>query len=341
MVLIYHGAAMFPAPIPWLTPITNYGQYGVDLFFVLSGWLIGGLYWRERYLFGELHIVHFWIRRWMRTVPPYVAALSISWFAVRYMRREPFDYGYLFFMQNYYEALPFFVVSWSLCVEEHFYLIIPLAFVFWKCNQDRTVYFLAVLALIVPCSFRFLEYPHNGSEFGYPVTATHLRMEGLLLGFFLSYVSTYVPVDFRTLQRASPYVVASSIIFMIFLGFADAWIRYTFWGTAVAVFFSSVLAWTVSCQEIRAGNCLITSVAITSYSIYLTHALAIHIARVFSMQFSEAAAVAYLPIMLTFVAASSITFYYGVERTSIIVRDTYWPRRRVTTRERRVTAKGG
>ena len=61
MVVVYHTAHTTPS----LRPVTNYGEYGVDLFFVLSGWLVGGLYWRERFSFGNVRIVGFWIRRWL------------------------------------------------------------------------------------------------------------------------------------------------------------------------------------------------------------------------------------------------------------------------------------
>ncbi len=104
-----------------------YGQHGVDLFFVLSGWLIGGLYWREMKAFSGVGVLRFWVRRWMRTLPPYFAALLLSWLAVSAARAEPFDWRYLVFLQNYYERIPFFLVSWSLCIEEHFYLAAPIA----------------------------------------------------------------------------------------------------------------------------------------------------------------------------------------------------------------------
>src|SRR5476651_2724666 len=118
MVLIYHGIQMSPITSPWIRQATSYGQYGVDLFFVLSGWLIGGLYWRERQAFGNVSIAKFLIRRWMRTIPPYLIALLLSYLAIFIARHEEFDYGYLVFAQNYYQRMPFFLVSWSLCVEE-------------------------------------------------------------------------------------------------------------------------------------------------------------------------------------------------------------------------------
>lgn len=310
MVLIYHGVQMSPTPIRWLTPITSYGQYGVDLFFVLSGWLIGGLYWRERSSFGDVLITNFWVRRWIRTIPPYLAAFLLSWLAVHYARRQPFDYGYLVFAQNYYTKVPFFLVSWSLCVEEHFYLVIPVIFVFWHHRQGKKMYLWAALATIAPAGFRFFEYPRLGPEFGFPITATHLKMEGLLLGFFLSYFSTCAPRDFAVIQRAAPCVLFSSLALMILLRFAGApWLQYTLWETTLSFFLSAVLVCSVSCMEIQIGNRFIALIAITSYSTYLTHALAIEIARGISMKASEAQVLLYFPIMLATVVLFSMLFF--------------------------------
>ena len=59
----------------------------------------------------------------------------------------------LVFIQNYYEAIPFFLVSWSLCVEEHFYLVVPLLFVFWYGKKNVNVYLLAAVSLMLPAGF--------------------------------------------------------------------------------------------------------------------------------------------------------------------------------------------
>src|SRR5262245_43340865 len=88
MVLIYHICQRWPVALPTITAFTNYGAYGVDLFFVLSGWLIGGLLWRERAQFGNVEIGRFIGRRALRTVPPYFAALAISYLGVFLARRE-------------------------------------------------------------------------------------------------------------------------------------------------------------------------------------------------------------------------------------------------------------
>ena len=91
---------MSPVALPMISLATTYGQYGVNLFFVLSGWLIGGLYWREMQVDGQVNIPPFWCRRWLRTLPPYFVALAISWAAVHLSRGQPFDAGYLLFLQT-------------------------------------------------------------------------------------------------------------------------------------------------------------------------------------------------------------------------------------------------
>jgi peptidoglycan/LPS O-acetylase OafA/YrhL len=143
------------------------GKYGVDLFFVLSGWLIGNLYWREHARFGEVQLLRFWSRRWLRTIPPYLAALALSWLAVKLERREPFDWGYLLFIQNYYQRIPFFLVSWSLCIEEHFYLFVPLLLL--VTNRFRLAAPLVFGALILASPIcRCLEPAGDANkEFGY------------------------------------------------------------------------------------------------------------------------------------------------------------------------------
>ena len=88
LVLIYHVVGMAPADLTAVRSVTQFGGYGVDVFFVLSGWLIGGLYWREQRRFGDVRFGLFLPRRWIRTIPPYLAALALSWAAVRIARHE-------------------------------------------------------------------------------------------------------------------------------------------------------------------------------------------------------------------------------------------------------------
>src|SRR5262249_22297983 len=121
---------------------------------------------------------------WWRTIPPYLAALAIAYLAVFFSRHQPFDFNYLVFLQNYEPQLPFFLASWSLCVEEHFYLFVPvIALLLAKSGNQRFLF----LTCLLPMVFRSLEAPAEAPGFGYFSTASHLNLDGLLGGFSLSY----------------------------------------------------------------------------------------------------------------------------------------------------------
>jgi peptidoglycan/LPS O-acetylase OafA/YrhL len=106
--------------------------FGVELFFVLSGYLIGGIL-LKRQAAGALRtssdLLQFWRRRWMRTLPNYylILLILVGGAAVLHTPTE-FSWRYLVFLQNFTSPHPaFFPVAWSLAVEEWFYLIIPVA----------------------------------------------------------------------------------------------------------------------------------------------------------------------------------------------------------------------
>jgi peptidoglycan/LPS O-acetylase OafA/YrhL len=99
------------------------GSYGVEIFFVLSGFLIGQLIVKEVLSPPSVGgLGHFWVRRWLRTLPPYFLVLGL-----RTAIGHPFDWRYLVFLQNFDpKALASFPVSWRLSIEEWFYLLTPL-----------------------------------------------------------------------------------------------------------------------------------------------------------------------------------------------------------------------
>ena len=108
------------------------GAYlGVELFFVLSGFLIGGILLRSLTVSPTTTTaLSFWRRRWVRTLPNYflflVLNVALSIWATG--RCPPF-FSYLFFCQNLFGPSPeFFSESWSLAIEEWFYLLLPLLF---------------------------------------------------------------------------------------------------------------------------------------------------------------------------------------------------------------------
>src|SRR3954470_1290301 len=134
-----------------------FGALGVEIFFVLSGYLIGGILLGAIKANGNVVtpglIGNFWYRRWMRTIPNYLLFLAV------YALIERPGFGvrryaaYLLFAQNLRRPMPnFFIVSWSLTVEEWFYITLPvLIFVLYRVTgrQVRGAFLGAVAVLLL------------------------------------------------------------------------------------------------------------------------------------------------------------------------------------------------
>lgn len=142
--------------------------YGVELFFALSGYLIGGILFRQftgGSDFNGSRLLVFWKRRWYRTLPNYyLALLAFTAMVIAFDARPVAGWwSYLFFSQNFaWPMLGFFVVSWSLAVEEWFYLLFPAAIMAIKrCNVrfEKAFAGAVVLFIALPIVFR--------SVFGY------------------------------------------------------------------------------------------------------------------------------------------------------------------------------
>jgi peptidoglycan/LPS O-acetylase OafA/YrhL len=99
---------------------------GVDLFFVLSGFLISGLLFREYIERGKIDLKRFWIRRSLKIYPPFYALLLATaiYSLVKFHHVTSAILGDVFFVQNYLPHV--WDHGWTLAVEEHFYLVLPL-----------------------------------------------------------------------------------------------------------------------------------------------------------------------------------------------------------------------
>ena len=134
LVMIGHAGQIVQFRFPAVTPYVNTGSFGVDLFFVLSGFLIGGILLRlGEDLRSPRTFAGFWVSRALRTLPSYYLFVAVN-VAVRLLvYKFPFQSWrtvapYLVFGQSLFHRPDwFFVESWSLCVEEWFYLLLPVA----------------------------------------------------------------------------------------------------------------------------------------------------------------------------------------------------------------------
>ncbi len=103
------------------------GQYGVELFFALSGFLIGGILCEHAESAQPGWAPRFWLRRWLRTLPDFYLFLLINVLIPQPAGFPAPSLKYAFFVQNLVTPQPlFFIESWSLAVEEWFYLLAPI-----------------------------------------------------------------------------------------------------------------------------------------------------------------------------------------------------------------------
>jgi len=215
LVILAHTVLSYGAPA-YLAPL-QYGGTGVDLFFVLSGWLLGCQLFKEAQNTSTINVRRFWVRRWMRTLPAYYVVLLFS-VAQRLLTKEniEFPFSYFIFTQNYFYPLEFFSISWSLCVEEQFYLVIaPLIILLMRAPKLVSSLILITL-LLLPLLFRQLELFNNKSE-------THVAMDGCILGVLLAYTRYNYSLVWEKLCKFSLPLFLVSVSLYVFFYYA----RYT------------------------------------------------------------------------------------------------------------------
>ncbi|MET0298467.1 MAG: acyltransferase [Flavitalea sp.] len=320
-VVFIHHVGQYLEGIPEIAhQIMAFGGFGVDLFFVLSGWLIGGIFFREYGQKGSVNLTSFWARRWFRTMPPYYAALILSWAAVFVARREPFDLRFLFFLQNYSDLVPYFKISWSLCIEEHFYLFLPL-FLLLFLRVKLVPY--ACLALIL-LSFGLRVY-HTGPEypkFGYLITATHFRLDGLVSGVLCAYVYYLKPASWKTF---SSWLMGIGLIggcVSLTLYALDSTYLYSFGILALSACFAGLLCLCVNKSDWAfARTRAVYAIAISSYSIYLVHALLINVCY----QYMKDRGVWFTLASIGLTVIFTYIFHASVEEVSKKLRDRFFP----------------
>lgn len=198
LVLLRHSPGCSPEIYPKLSALHDFAVRGlfIDLFFVLSGFLVSSLLFREVNLTGGFRIGRFYIRRGFRIYPHYYVLVGIT-IVVDLIRGEiltPLNtLANLFFFQNYAKGFWGLYHTWSLAVEEHFYFTLPLIlagiqkFIPGRRGPfDRlpwVVLSVAALALV----FRLLTPATIPLDYYQNHFPTHLRIDSLFFGVFLAY----------------------------------------------------------------------------------------------------------------------------------------------------------
>ena len=207
LVLVRHSPIGAPHAVLLKYPFSvvwHLGWTGVDLFFVLSGFLIGGLLFHEIATRQSLDIKRFIIRRGFKIWPSYYLNIVIGTFLVFILLHR--DIGEtvrevlpnFLHVQNYFfrADTPVYRVlgpTWSLAIEEHFYLLLPLVLYFVTKGKILPLrrmdlvppLIIGVIALSI--IFRGVMIGVIGFDADSHGRQTHLRIDGLAFGVLLAY----------------------------------------------------------------------------------------------------------------------------------------------------------
>lgn len=270
------------------------GWIGVDLFFVLSGFLIGGLLLGELARHGTLNVPRFLVRRGLKLYPPYYVFIGglVLVPVIKTLVRggdglarlsEQFQLYWpnLLFLHTYVGETPA-AHTWSLAVEEHFYLLLPLGLLLLaRLGRVRWVMTIALIGAPAGLVLRAVAI-WSDDRFAAGMSATHLRLDALLFGVAIRAVAQYWPEAFAAARRFRVPLLAAGVALWLpnfFVEPTNPLIRTlgltgTFVGSGaflVATFHTRAADFGRGASVVRPVSRLLAGIGVYSYAIYLWH----------------------------------------------------------------------
>jgi peptidoglycan/LPS O-acetylase OafA/YrhL len=219
-VIIHHGKIS--------SFFLHMGWAGVDLFFVLSGFLISGLLFSEYKKRQSINFKRFFIRRGLKIYPAFYAFLLLTGVAeyVVFHTHAPLAHYLhdIFFIMNYEHGV--WDHTWSLGVEEHFYIFLPiflLLLVRYSSNRKDPFRILpwATLVIGIFCIIsRAISVDIGTPNFLMAYAATHCRMDALFFGVLLGYFYHFHPAALEEFMRPAINRVGMALAAAILISFA-------------------------------------------------------------------------------------------------------------------------
>lgn len=289
----------------WVDVLYQVGWIGVDLFFVLSGFLVSGLLFKEYQKRDKINVARFLVRRGFKIYPMFYLFIAVSvWIGQQYplgsydttsgyfggVSRSTF-FPEIFFFQNYKAGM--WINTWSLAVEEHFYFVIAILFgilaskaALQKPNIIPGIsLFIMLVCLVLRIENNLSDKPYYYITHMFP---THLRADSLMVGVLLSYYYHYQADRFKAFFSKNRFVwLFLALVLLSPAFFFD--IKSTLINTAGLSFiylgFALLLGLVLSLKnfEVSAKKILspalftiISKIGIYSYGIYIWHLFVKH-----------------------------------------------------------------
>ncbi len=346
LVVFSHSNIFLKPSHPVTIRLFNFAGYiGVELFFVLSGFLIGMIVLR---IFSRQHtgrdLQYFWIRRWFRTLPNYYLFLLIHYLAWNALdlRVEPIG-PYLIFLQNLNAGgQTFFPVSWSLTIEEWFYIIFPttlwISFKLKRTPTSKTlVHCLAVITILLVSfiSIRFLLVSTGELEWGKDIRLRLItRLDAPIYGVFGAYIALAHPALWKK-YRFHCFVAGIFLFALVSLVYFAGneignsfYMKTTFFtlpNTAFLLWLPVLSNWKAYSGKLATT---VTLISLWSYSLYLCHDVIRRITyygyiHLVQQGYSSALAFATLYVAIAIILARLCYTYY--EKPMMNLRERFNP----------------
>ena len=299
LVLLSHTRFCLVGAVPEAKYLQLGGFWGVELFFVLSGLLIGRIIVKEVVDERSFSLYTFWKRRWYRTIPNYflflflniVYLLTVSYSAVPLWK-------YFFFMQNFAWQHPlFFPESWSLAVEEMFYLLFPILVVLLATvvRRPRRALLIAGLSILfISTTLRFVHvYLSDPNWYQGVRTIVIYRLDALMYGILLALYLHGRPkmqarARYRLCAAGMVLLVVSAVVFFSANRDADFFSRTALFSlTSLGFALMMPAAMDLRIPRAPVVEALWRKLALWSYSLYLSNLLIYNLIQVYWLETAE------------------------------------------------------
>jgi len=342
VVVVYH-AALFGFKLPGR--VDRFGWIGVDLFFVLSGYLIGGQLLASLARDQRIKLGRFFSRRALRIMPAYFVVLAI-YFLLPAWREYPEMsqplWKFLLSVQNIaLHGGTAFSHAWSLAVEDQFYVALPFLLLFLY-HRPRAAIIVPCLIVVGGIALRAFLAARNSSVDGgvsfrafqawiyYP---TWTRLDSLVFGVVLAAIERFRPNWWQRLINFAPWLwlpALGLIVYALYLGETEnlTVVACVWQFPLIAVGMAAMLVCAVSpqlplCRVAIPGTAFIASIA---YSAYLIQKLIIHGVEQFCANHSIdlTSVPALVGVELCVYIAATILFL-SIERPFLLLRRRFAP----------------
>ncbi|GEJ32465.1 TPA: acyltransferase family protein [Flavobacterium psychrophilum] len=286
----------------WLPDYAKFGWTGVDLFFVLSGFLISSQLFLEIKKGNKILYKDFFLKRFFRIIPAYLVVVAIYFCFPLFREKEslPSIWKFLTFTQNLGANLKdygTFSHAWSLCVEEHFYFFLPIILMFLQIsNYLKKGYWLLIILFILGFIVRIYSWnnfyiPKINDEnswlywYKYIYYPTYNRLDGLLVGVSIAGIYQFYPNLWNKISILGNLNVVLSLVILV-LAYFLCYEEQTFYASvfgfplvAIGYGFLVIGAISPTCFLYKWSSKTTTFIATLSFAIYLTHKGIIHITQ--------------------------------------------------------------